>query len=136
MESKKNKNQVISLPVYFKWIGIVLMVISAGMIGYANLNDLDLTGEHERFKVLTLSGFILGAFFLAFARDKEEDERLMALKLRSLAISFSWAVIMVVIRPVLDIVFGDEMAMMSSQTLVLSMLIAYLIVYYLQKRNY
>lgn len=135
MESRKNKNQLISLPVYYKWIGIVLMIISACFIGYANLNDLDLSGEHERYKVFTLSGFILGAFFLSFAKEKEEDERLMVLKLRSLAISFAWAVIMVVIRPLLDVIFGDELSLMSSQSLVLSMLIAYLLVYYLQKRN-
>lgn len=135
MEGRKNKNQLISLPLYYKWVGLALMIISAGFIGYANLNDLDLGGENERYKVLTLSVFILGAFFLAFAREKEEDERLLVLKLRSLAISFAWAVIMVVIRPVLDVIFGDELSLMSSQSLVLSMLIAYLMVYYLQKRN-
>lgn len=135
MEKRKNKNELISLPMYYKWVGVILMVVSAGFIGYANLYDLDLSGENERYKVLTLSGFILGAFFLAFAKEKEEDERLMVLKLRSLAISFAWAVIMVVIRPVLDVIFGDELSLMSSQSLVLSMLIAYLLVYYLQKRN-
>lgn len=135
MEKRKNKNELISLPMYYKWVGVILMVVSAGFIGYANLYDLDLSGENERYKVLTLSGFILGAFFLAFSKEKEEDERLMVLKLRSLAISFAWAVIMVVIRPVLDVIFGDELSLMSSQSLVLSMLIAYLLVYYLQKRN-
>ncbi len=135
MEKRKNKNELISLPMYYKWVGVVLMVVSAGFIGYANLYDLDLSGENERYKVLTLSGFILGAFFLAFSKEKEEDERLMVLKLRSLAISFAWAVIMVVIRPVLDVILGDELSLMSSQSIVLSMLIAYLLVYYLQKRN-
>ena len=89
MEKRKNKNELISLPMYYKWVGVILMVVSAGFIGYANLYDLDLSGENERYKVLTLSGFILGAFFLAFAKEKEEDERLMVLKLRSLAISFA-----------------------------------------------
>jgi uncharacterized membrane protein len=135
MENKRNKSQLMFFPVYFKWIGIILMVLAACLIGYANISDLDLSGEHEKFRVLTLSGFILGAFFLTFSKDKEEDEMTMVLRLRSLAISFAWAVIMVVIRPVLDILFGDEMTMMSSQSLILSMLIAYMLVYFIQKRN-
>lgn len=134
MENKRNKKQVILFPTYFKWIGLGTMVLSIIANVVLKQGKQELVDLNDVYRTLTLNGFILGVFFLALSKDKVEDEMTMSFRLRSMAFSFIWAVVMVVVRPVIDIVSGDTVSMMSSQSVILSMLIVYVVSYYLNKR--
>lgn len=134
MENRINKKQLILLPTYFKWVGLATMALSVIANIVLKQGKQELVDLSEVYRTLTLNGFILGIFFLALSKDKVEDEMTMSFRLRSMSFSFIGAIIMVVVRPVIDILSGDTISMMSSQSVVMSMLIVYVASYYLNKR--
>jgi hypothetical protein len=58
----------------------------------------------------------------------------VALRLKAMASTFIWAVLYVIIKPFIDIIFKEPVADLKSQELVLSMLFVYMLMYYAQKK--
>jgi hypothetical protein len=134
MESKRNKKEAVLLPKYFKKIGLVVMILAfAPAVIVKSMNIEILQSQKELFKVFTLNAFILGLLFVAWSKDKVEDEMTIAIRLKAMAWSFSWAVFYVIVMPIMDLLFKDPLQDLTGQQVVMSMLFVYLIMYYLQK---
>jgi hypothetical protein len=90
--------------------------------------------QKDLFRILTLNAFILGLLFIVWARDKMEDEMTLSLKLKSMYWSTIWGAIYCILNPLVDLAFGEKMDL-SAQELIISMMVLYLITYYLEKRG-
>jgi len=134
MESKRFKKEPVLLPVNFKIIGLVVMILAfVSAIIVKSVNVELMQSQKELFRVLTLNAFLLGLLFIAWSRDKVEDEMTVAIRLKSMYWTFSWAVLYVIISPFIDLLFNDPIGELAGQQVVMSMLSIYLIMYYLQK---
>lgn len=134
MESKRSKNGPALLPVYFKKVGLVVMILAfVPAIIIKSLGIELVQTQKELFRVFTLNAFILGLLFVAWSKDKVEDEMTVAIRLKSVAMTFTWAVLYVIIKPILDMLFEDSIGNLTGQEVVMSILFVYLIMYYLQK---
>jgi hypothetical protein len=58
----------------------------------------------------------------------------MSIRLSSMAWTFLWAVLLVVIKPLFDFLFYGTSSVFTAQPLVIMMLFYYLFVYYQKKR--
>lgn len=124
------------IPTYFKKIGLTIMVLALlpGLV--VKIWDIELAQHSkELIRVLTKNAFILGVLLIALAKDKIEDEMIGALKLRTMAFAFVFGVLIVIITPLVDLISNDSISEMSGHRVVLSMLVVYLITYYLGKRK-
>ena len=134
MESKRRKKEPELLPVYFKKIGLVIMILAfVSPIIVKSMNVELLVNQKELFRVLTLNAFILGLLFVAWSKDKVEDEMTVFIRLKAMSWTFTWAVLYVIITPFVDFLFKDPIGVLTGQQVVMSMLFVYLIMYYLQK---
>ena len=134
MESKINKNEAVLLPKYFKKIGLVVMIlVFVPAVVVKSLNIEMVQSQKELFRVFTLNAFILGLLIVAWSKDKVEDEMTVAIRLKAMAWTFSWAVLYVIIKPIVDLLFKDPIQDLTGQQVVMSMLFVYLIMYYIQK---
>ena len=130
------QNQTGLLPNKFKKLGwvIVLLAILFALVVGAGVIPLEAS-----IKVLMrhwlLNVLILGMLLIAWAKDTVEDELTILIRFRVLGSAFIWAVLLVIIKPFIDILLQDSMSEMGAQHLVLSMLFYYLMVYNIQKRN-
>ncbi len=134
MESKINKNEAVLLPKYFKKIGLVVMILAfVPAVVVKSMNIEMVQSQKELFRVFTLNGFILGLLIVAWSKDKVEDEMTVAIRLKAMAWTFGWAVLYVIVKPIVDLLFKDPIQDLTGQQVVMSMLFVYLIMYYLQK---
>ena len=134
MESKRNKNEAVLLPKYFKKIGLVVMILAfVPAVVVKSMNIEMVQSQKELFRVFTLNAFILGLLFVAWSKDKVEDEMTVAIRLKAMAWTFSWAVLYVIIKPIVDLILKDPIQDLTGQQVVMSMLFVYLIMYYIQK---
>ena len=135
MEFLTNKKKYKLLPVYFEKIGIVVILLSFLPLIIVKAFDIELIkSQKELFKTLTLNILILGMVFIAWSRDKIEDEMTMSIRLSSMAWTFLWAVLLVVVRSSFDFLFHGTSSEFTDHQLVIMMLFYYLFVYYLKKR--
>jgi|LakMenE01Jun11ns_1017448.scaffolds.fasta_scaffold9571035_2 hypothetical protein len=136
MENKLRKANNVLLPVHFKIIGLVVMILAFAPVAIVKSIGFEMEkSQKEVFRVLTLNAFILGLLFVACSRDKIEDEMTVSIRLKSMSWTFVWAVFYVIITPLIDLIFRDSIAAPTGQRVVMSMLFVYLIMYYVQKRS-
>jgi len=136
MNAKKTKNETGLLPNYFKTIGIVIMLLAFVPIVVVIVMKFEITQtQKETFKILTMDFFILGLLFVAWAKDKLEDEMTVYVRLKSMAFTFSWAVLYVIIKSLIDLIFKISIGDLSSQQLIITMLFVYLIMYFFKKKS-
>lgn len=134
MESKGNKKEAVLLPKYFKKIGLIVMILAfVPTVVVKSMNVEMVQIQKELFRIFTLNAFILGLLFVAWSKDKVEDEMTVAIRLKAMAWAFGWAVLDVIVKPIVDFLFKDPIQDSTGQQVVMSMLFVYLIMYYLQK---
>jgi hypothetical protein len=136
MENEKFNKQPKLLGVHFKKIGIVVMVSSIlpGLI-IKTMHIVLVESQRELFKSLSYSGFLMGLLFIVLSRDKEEDELTVYLRLTAMLDMFVFAVIYVIIKPLIVLMFQTTFIDVAGQQLVTLMLLGYLVSYYLKKYN-
>lgn len=129
-------NQTGLLPNKFKKLGwvVVLLAILFALCTGAGIVPLEASVKESMRHVL-LNVLILGMLLIAWAKDSVEDELTLLIRFRVLGSAFIWAVLLVIIKPFIDMLFQDSISEMGGQQLVLSMLFYYLMVYNIQKRN-
>jgi hypothetical protein len=136
MENVNYTKEPVLLPGYFKMIGIAVMILAfAVAISFKSMNVEMGIEQKELLRELTMNGFILGLLFLVTSRDKVEDELTLLIRLKSMSWTFVWAVFLVIVTPIIDLLFDDAIEPLSGQQVVGSMLCGYLIMYNWQKRN-
>lgn len=89
----------------------------------------------EILKLIFMDLFMLGLFFVAFSRDKVEDELTIIIRLRAMSATFGFGILCAIIYPLVGLVFGDPIEYIEGNKLIIFMLFNYLFNYYLQKRN-
>jgi hypothetical protein len=130
------QNQTGLLPNKFKklgWVIVLLAILFALVVGAGVIPleaSIKVSMRHWLLNVL-----ILGMLLIAWAKDTVEDELTILIRFRVLGSAFIWAVLLVIIKPFIDILLQDSISEMGAQQLVLSMLFYYLMVYNIQKRN-
>lgn len=135
-KKQKRRNEAGLLPHFFKKVGIAVMLLAFVPAVVVKAVGLQLTPlNKDVFRLLTMNAFILGLLFVAWAKDKVEDELTVAIRFKAMGWSFLWAVLFVIIRPFVDLLFTGAMADLKSQELVFSMLLVYLLLYYVQKKG-
>jgi hypothetical protein len=135
-ERKSRGNKTGLLPNYFKKIGIAVMVLAFVPALLVKALGIGVSpAQKEAFKLLTMDFIILGLLFIAWAKDKTEDEMTVALRLKAMGFAFIWAVLYAVGKPFTDLLFADTLADLKAQELVLSMLLVYLMMFFLQKKG-
>jgi hypothetical protein len=130
------RNKLGLLPNYFKKIGIVVMILAflpAVLIKATGIEIFQM--QKESLKLLTMNSFILGLLFFAWSKDRIENNRTIALRLKSIAFAFIWTILVVLIEPLTDLLFSDQFADLTPRGLVFSMLLVYLFLYFLQRRT-
>ena len=134
MQNEKFNKQPKLLGVQFKKIGIVVMILS--MVPGLLVKTMHITlmaSQKDLLKSLSYSGFLLGLLFIALSRDKVEDELTIYIRLKAMQEMFMFAVIYVMIKPLIVWVLQSPFIDVSGQQLVTLMLVGYLISYYLKK---
>ena len=134
MQNEKFNKQPKLLGVHFKKIGVVVMVLSMvpGLI-VKTMHIVVMESQKDLLKSLSYSGFLLGLLFIALSRDKVEDELTIHIRITSMQEMFIFAVIYVMIKPLIVWVLQSPFTDVSGQQLVTLMLVGYLISYYLKK---
>jgi hypothetical protein len=136
MERKAGNYSTLFLPNYFKKIGVVLIVLTFAPILFIKLMGVDISlYDKNLFRIITFDLFILGLLFVVWAKDKIEDERVIFIKFKSMAWAFFLAVLFALVKPLMDFVFEYRVADLPSQILVISMLVVYILFYFIQKRS-
>ncbi len=134
MENKRNKKEAVLLPKYFKKIGLGVMILAfVPAVIIKSMNIEMMQSQKELFRIFTLNVFILGLLFVAWSKDKVEDEMTVTVRLKAMAWTFGWAVLYVIVKPIIDLLFKDPIQDLTGQQVVMGMLFVYLIMYYLQK---
>ena len=134
MESKTNKKKGAGIHKHFKkmGIGIIVLALLTGLI--IKLLHIEMMPTQKAFfKVFTLNGFILGLLFVALAKEKVEDEMIAQMRLKAMSQTFITAVIYVIVKPFMDLVFRDPIKDVTGQFVVIFMLLGYLLNFHRQK---
>jgi len=134
MESKTNKNKGAGIHKHFKkmGIGIIVLALLTGLT--IKLLHIEMMPTQKAFlKVLIMNGFILGLLFVALAKEKVEDEMIAQMRLKAMAQTFITAVLYVIVRPFMDLVFRDSIQDITGQFMVIFMLLGYLLNFHSQK---
>jgi hypothetical protein len=133
---KQKINEVKLLPRYFYKIGIA--VIAAGLLITALAKLMQSSVERSSFLLFRdylPNLFLLGLFFIAWSKDRIEDELTSLIRLKAMAWAFGWGILYVIGRPLTDLLFfGDHYHALGSRQVIFSMLLVYLVVYYLNTR--
>jgi membrane protease YdiL (CAAX protease family) len=136
MENTHNISQRILLPRYFRVVGLGSVLIAFAVMLLYKLSSTELLLENtEVLKELTMNLIILGLFFIAWSKDKVEDELTLLVRLRAVAWAFGFSVLNVIFNPIVSLLIGSKAEMISGQQAMLTMILAFLIMYYIQKKS-
>ncbi|MDI9364908.1 MAG: hypothetical protein QM541_08150 [Flavobacterium sp.] len=136
--ARRKKENIINLfPNYFKKIGIALMLlglIPAGFISQTDFAFVKLIPK-DVMKLITIDLCLVGLLLMAWAKDKIEDEMTMYMRLKAIEWTFMYAVIYVIIAPLLDRILNtSSITDINSKGLIVMMVTVYLIQFNIQKK--
>ena len=136
--NKLNKIQNYRLPVYFKYIGFVLFVISFLII----MSRIFIDDQSEIIRDLAKKGFLIGMLLISISKDKEEDELTMKIRSQSYALAFVIGVIYALVMPYVDYGVsnvlkpeGETLKDLGDFQILIFMLMVQLMFYYVLKRS-
>jgi ATP/ADP translocase len=136
MEKKLRKNQLRLLPNYFKKTGLIVFVLTCITLIILKLSGIEYTQtQKEIHKFIVMNFTNLSLLFVAFSRDKIEDELVIEIRLKAMAIAFIFAVGYSIFNPIIYLIFQEPMNELSNQQLIGSALLFYLFCFYLLKRS-
>ena len=118
------------LPSYFKKVGIAIIVLSVIFRFTPTYHDLT-----KHFKILLEDVLILGLFFIAIAKDKEDDEMVEIIRYKAMAYAFSFAVAFFLLMEVAFLFLEITSIETDARVLIFITLITYLIIYFNQKQE-
>lgn len=137
MKQSRAATSIVALfPNHFKKIGLGMILITIATVLTVKFLPIEVAeGQREIYKVVLSDLFILGLFFIAWSRDKFEDEMTLQIRLKAVGFTFMTSVFYLVLRPFADIIIGDAPNKMTAIELMIFMLSMYIIFYKLQKRS-
>lgn len=137
MKQSKSVNSIAALfPNYFKKIGLGMIITSIAVILITKFLSVEITEtQKEIYKAVFFDVFILGLFFIAWSKDKFEDEMTIQIRLKAIGFTFMTSVFYLILRPLVDLILGDTPNNMSAPELMMFMLFMYILFYKMQKRS-
>ncbi len=92
------------LPNYFKKIGLGFILASVVFVVSVKISGIHLTAEKkEMMKTISWDILILGMLFIAFSKEKDEDELTMLIRMKALASAFVYVVIFKIVDDVFSL---------------------------------
>ena len=135
-QSQAINNTAAFFPNHFKKIGLGFILFSIALPLAARFLDFEVDETYKEFyKIFFFNLLILGLFFIAWSKDKFEDEMTMQIRLKAIGFTIMTAVFYMIIRPIVDLILQDPVARMTAQELMMFILFMYILFYKLQKRN-
>ena len=120
------------LPNYFKKIGLGFILASVVFIVSVKISGIHLTAEKkEMMKTISRDVVLLGMMFLAFSKEKDEDELTMLIRMKALASAFVYIVIFKIVSDVFGII--DKELIENMNGYFFQMMIWYFFIYYSAK---
>ena len=136
MENKLHNIQKGFFPNNFRKIGVGIMVLAIIPAIILKLMDFEFSQtQKEILKMITVNSFILGLFFVVWSKDKIEDELKIYLKLKAFGATVVFAVAMVIIIPIIDLIFQDPIEVYTGRHIVILMLFMHQVFYYSMLRK-
>ena len=135
--NRLNKIQNYRLPVYFKYIGFVLFMISFLII----MSKIFIDDQSEFIRELGKKGFLIGMLLISISKDKEEDELIMKIRSQSYTLAFVIGVIYALVMPYVDYGVsnvlkpeGETLKNLGDFQILIFMLMVQLMFFYVLKR--
>lgn len=132
-----NKFQNYRLPVYFKYIGSAIFIISFLSI----MSRLFIDDQSETIRDLSKKGLLVGMLLISISKDKVEDELTLKLRSQSYSIAFVIGVIYALVMPYVDYGVsnafkpeGETLKNLGDFQILTFMLLIQLMFYYFLKR--
>ena len=120
------------LPNYFKKIGLGFILASVVFVVSVKISGIHPTAEKkEMMKTISRDVVLLGMMFLAFSKEKDEDELTMLIRMKALASAFVYIVIFKIVSDVFGII--DKELIENMNGYFFQMMIWYFFVYYSAK---
>ncbi|ARV08853.1 hypothetical protein BTO05_04070 [Winogradskyella sp. PC-19] len=86
------------LPTSFKWIGVILLITAFTLFFVRK----QFPEQAELIRSIGRTIFIIGLLCISLARDREDDEMIVALRAQSYAIAFILGVLYAIIMPYIE----------------------------------
>lgn len=136
----KNFKHFKLLPHYFKFIGWALIVFASFYFISMAITLLISFNVYEKIWFFNVpmkirmyleeynyNLFLVGVLLLAFTREKVEDERIQSYRVKAMSLSLIFAVLFVIIQPLVkNLVFDLPHETQSAQLVIISSMIFYL----------
>ena len=120
------------LPNYFKKIGLGFILASVVFVVSVKISGIHPTAEKkEMMKTISRDVVLLGMMFLAFSKEKDEDELTMLIRMKALASAFVYIVIFKIVSDVFGII--DKELIENMNGYFFQMMIWYFFIYYSAK---
>ena len=120
------------LPNYFKKIGLGFILASVVFVVSVKISGIHLTAEKkEMMKTISRDVVLLGMMFIAFSKEKDEDELTMLIRMKALASAFVYIVIFKIVSDVFGII--DKELIENMNGYFFQMMIWYFFIYYSAK---
>lgn len=116
------------LPSYFKIIGLGL-VIGSTILGISIKYFQFITIQKEILKPILLDVWIIALSFIAFAKDKVEDELTMLLRMKAIIAGVVFGLTFVVASDIFSLIIQEPMEKMTSYGIIIQILIMNIIYY-------
>ncbi len=120
------------LPNYFKKIGLGFILASVVFVVSVKISGIHLSVEKkEMMKTISRDVVLLGMMFIAFSKEKDEDELTMLIRMKALASAFVYIVIFKIVSDVFGII--DQELIENMNGYFFQMMIWYFFIYYSAK---
>lgn len=134
MQTKRSKSDLPLLPAYFKKVGLAVTILAIVPSMVAKMMSVDLAHSHkDLFRLVISNAFILGLTFIAWSEDRNEDEMTVAIRFKAMAMAMGWVITYEIFKPFIYLLMKFPEEQSTGQSVVLSLLFFYLMIYYLQK---
>jgi hypothetical protein len=120
------------LPNYFKKIGLGFILATVVFLVSVKIFGIHLTAEKkEMMKTILWDILILGMLFIAFSKEKDEDELTMLIRMKALASAFVYVVIFKIVDDVFSLF--NQASTLDMHGYFFQMMIWYFFIYYSSK---
>ena len=132
----KAQQDIQLLPLHFKKVALGIMLVSILILVASVLFSVSIKIDKDIVKTISKSGFLISLLLFAITRSKIEDELTLRIRLKAFTVSFIYGVVIVIIEPFINLLFGDSFLSNKGVTeLLISMFFFYFLMIYLMKKN-
>ena len=120
------------LPNYFKKIGLGFILASVVFVVSVKISGIHPTAEKkEMMKTIFWDILIIGMLFIAFSKEKDEDELNMLIRMKALASAFFYIVILKIVNDIFNLI--DHEPFNNFDSYFFQMMMWYFFIYYSSK---